>query len=344
MMLPQFIATGGLRDLAPLGADRYRPYFLPWTWNQVSQGSAVYAIPVDSGPTVLFYDSKIFRKYGLTVPRTWDGFLADAAKLHKAAPQLYMSWFDFLGGTWFLALAWAAGAHPFRRTGSNSWSINLTSPQMLRVAHLWDKMIRLGYVQPMGTWTADWIKNIASGRYASFVGAAWSPSYELAPYVKPGSGWRAAALPQWSSQTFGAGNWGGSTYAVTTQSKHPDAALLFAAWVNTSRTGIRWNVLPSDQGGRGVWPVDKYAFNDRQDLDRPIASLDGQRAADSFAAAARAVNTGFQWSPWTNYFEDRYSAEASKAVKGQESWDQALANMQAAVTRFAQQQGYSVTH
>src|SRR5919198_1148923 len=115
--LPQFIATGGLRDLAPLGANRYRPYFLPWTWNQVSQGRAVYAIPEDSGPTVLFYNAKIFARYGLTVPKTWNDFAADAAKLHKANPRIYMSFFDPLGGGWFLSLAWAAGARPFARTG-----------------------------------------------------------------------------------------------------------------------------------------------------------------------------------------------------------------------------------
>src|SRR5262249_3826598 len=41
-VLPQFIATGGLRDLAPLGANLYKPYFLPWTWNQVIEGKSVY--------------------------------------------------------------------------------------------------------------------------------------------------------------------------------------------------------------------------------------------------------------------------------------------------------------
>jgi multiple sugar transport system substrate-binding protein len=135
--LPQFIATGGLRDLAPLGAKRYRPYVLPWTWNQVSQGHAVYAIPEDSGPTVLFYNAKIFSKYGLAVPRTWTDFAADAAKLHKANPHIYMSFYDPLQGHWFLSLAWAAGAHPFAQTGANSWKVNLTSAPILKVAHLW---------------------------------------------------------------------------------------------------------------------------------------------------------------------------------------------------------------
>src|SRR5205085_1498412 len=143
------------------------------------------------------------------------------------------------------------------QTGSNSWRIDIASPQMQKVANSWGQMIQKGYVQPIAAFTADWSKALASGQYAAFVGAAWSPGYELAPYRKPGAGWKAAPLPQWSS-----------------------------------------------------------------------GSLD----------------TGLQWSPWTTYFYDRYGAEASKAIKGQETWSQALANMQAAVSQYAQQQGYSVSH
>lgn len=342
--LPQFIATGGLRDLAPLGANRYRSYFLPWTWKQVSQGKAVYAIPVDSGPTALFYNSKIFSRYGLTVPTTWAAFQADAAKLHKANPHLYMSWFDPTGGGWFLSLAWAAGARPFVQTGSNSWRVDIASPQMEKVANLWGQMVQKGYVQPIAASSPDWIKSLSSGRYAAFIGAAWSPSYQLATYVKPNAGWKAAPLPQWPSGSFTTGNYGGSTYAVTTQSKYPSAALLFAAWLNTSQQGIRWNVLPGDKGGRGVWPTDNAALDNQQLLNQPVPILGGQRVGTLFAKAARAVDTRFQWSPWTTYFYDRYSAEASKAVKGQETWNQALATMQTAVSQFAQQQGYTVSH
>jgi multiple sugar transport system substrate-binding protein len=187
--LPEFIATGDLRDLAPLGAARYATAFLPWTWNQVSRGKAIYAIPVDSGPTSLFYNTAIFSKYGLSVPKTWNDFLADAAKLHAANPKTYMTFFDPTGGSWFVSLAWAAGALPFRQTGANSWSINLTSPQFEKVAQFWGQLVQKGYAQAIGAFTADWSKNLASGRYASFVGAAWSPGYEIAPYAKPGSGW-----------------------------------------------------------------------------------------------------------------------------------------------------------
>jgi hypothetical protein len=72
--------------------------------------------------------------------------------------------------------------------------------------------------------------------------------------------------------------------------------------------------------------------------------LDGQRAAGIFIPASKAVDTRFQCSPWTNYFASAFGVQVDKAVKGQESWTQALANTATAVSQFAQQQGYTVTH
>ncbi len=39
----------------------------------------------------LFYNKKIFDKYGLTVPTTWDEYVADAKKLHAANPKEYIT-------------------------------------------------------------------------------------------------------------------------------------------------------------------------------------------------------------------------------------------------------------
>lgn len=341
--LPQFIAGGGLRDLAPLGAQRYRPYIMPWAWHLVTQGTSVYAIPVDAGPSALFYNSTIFKAYGLSVPTTWDQYLSAAATLHKANPRLYMTYFPPNNVEFFLNMAWAAGARPFVQTGSNSWTINLTSAPMLKVAAFWATMLKKGFAQSSAVWSAGWIKSVGQGQYASLIGAAWSPSFQLGPYVKPGAGWRAAALPQWAQGTFVTGNWGGSVYAVTTQSKYPAAALLFAAWLNTSREGIAWNVRPFDQGGRAIWPVGTSALEDQQLLNQPVAALDGQRIWRLFTQASRAVDTRWQWSPWTTYLADRYSAEIPKAIAGQESWAQALATIQHAVVQYAQQQGYTIS-
>ena len=37
-------------NLVPYGANKYKSDFAPWAWKEVSQGSAVYAMPSDAGP------------------------------------------------------------------------------------------------------------------------------------------------------------------------------------------------------------------------------------------------------------------------------------------------------
>jgi multiple sugar transport system substrate-binding protein len=44
-LLPTFETTGGLIDMAQYGASSVKDKFVPWTWNQVSLGNSVYAIP-----------------------------------------------------------------------------------------------------------------------------------------------------------------------------------------------------------------------------------------------------------------------------------------------------------
>jgi len=49
-----FLLTKSLIDLAPYGASKLKDQYVPWVWNQVSRGDAVYGIPQDSGPMGTF--------------------------------------------------------------------------------------------------------------------------------------------------------------------------------------------------------------------------------------------------------------------------------------------------
>ena len=291
----------------------------------------------------MLYRKDIFDKHGITPPATWAEFADAAKKLHAADPNVFLTDALLSNGGWVNGLLWPMGWKPISRDG-DKLAININDKISKDFAAYWQDLITAGVVETKPGFNNEWYTGLDSGRYATWLTAGWGPVF-LTSVAKTSAGqWRAADLPQWDASKFATGNWGGSTYAVTKQSKYPDAALLFAAWVNSSQQGIRWNVLPTPKGGRGVWPVDKYALEDEQLVKQPDPVMGGQRAGTIYAAASRAVDTSFQWSPWTVYFEDRYNAEAGKAVKGQETWDQALANMQAAVTQFAQQQGYTVTH
>ena len=48
--LPSFEVTHNVVNLAPYGANTYKSKFTTWAWDEVSQGSGVYAMPGDAGP------------------------------------------------------------------------------------------------------------------------------------------------------------------------------------------------------------------------------------------------------------------------------------------------------
>ena len=82
--LPSFEITHNVDNLVPYGANNYKDDFVPWAWSEVSQGSAVYAIPGDAGPMAFYYNSALLAKYHITPPTTWAQFATDAATDRKS--------------------------------------------------------------------------------------------------------------------------------------------------------------------------------------------------------------------------------------------------------------------
>ena len=90
--------------------SKYKSDFPSWTWDQVSVGNAVYAMPEDIGPMGLMYQPAVLKKYNLPVPTTWAQFATDAVSLHKADPSQYLTYFAPNDADVLESLFWQAGA------------------------------------------------------------------------------------------------------------------------------------------------------------------------------------------------------------------------------------------
>ena len=89
------------------------------------------------------------------------------------------------------------------------------------------------YADRLGLDRAAFGTCLNSGKYATWITAAWGPVF-LQGSAKSTSGkWRAAPLPQWDASKPASGNWGGSTTAVIKGTKNPIAAAKFAEFLNT---------------------------------------------------------------------------------------------------------------
>jgi len=95
IMLEAEVLTGfeiqkALVDLSKYGANDVKKNFSAGAWKDVSQGSSVYAIPVDGGPMAMIYRKDIFDKYGITTPpKTWAEYEIDAQKVKDAGGPLF---------------------------------------------------------------------------------------------------------------------------------------------------------------------------------------------------------------------------------------------------------------
>lgn len=340
-MLPQFIGTGGLQDISKY-VGFAKSSFPAWTWNEVSQGSKVYAIPEDIGPMALFYRPDVFKKYGLTPPTTWQQYATDAATLHQKDPNMYYSFLPVNDPGVITGLLWQGGAQLFKKQG-DTWVVSINSAKAKSIMNFWGKLIKQGVIKVDNDSTPQWQSEIGAGKYATALGAVWYPTYDIAPYVKSGTNdWNAADIPQSSATgTFVDGNWGGSTNAVTKQSKFPQAAAIFAAFINTDPSEVELAAKQGSQGGRGLYPADKNASS-LPELNAPLSDLAGQNPQSIYSKAASSVDTSFEWSPWTDYVYNEMTTEFTQAANGKESWDQALDNVEQKTLTFAKSQGYKV--
>jgi multiple sugar transport system substrate-binding protein len=188
-LLPTFETTGGLLDIAPYGAASVKNDFPGWMWTQVTSGSSIWAIPQDSGPMAMFYRADIFQKYGLTVPTTWAQYAQDAAKLHAANPNEYITDFPPKNPGQFSGYAWQAGAQWFGINGQ-SWKVSINDAATMQVASFWQNLISNKQVKTETDFTNAWYNDLQTGSLATWMTGAWGAGIIEQNAPKSSGDWR----------------------------------------------------------------------------------------------------------------------------------------------------------
>jgi multiple sugar transport system substrate-binding protein len=336
--LPSFEVTKNVVNLVPYGANNYKSDFVPWAWSEVSQGSAVYAMPGDAGPMAFYYNSALLAKYNITPPTTWAQFAADAATLHKDDPSAYMTNFSGVDLQWIMALMAQDNAWPFTYTGGSNVTINWTGPAQMAFAQYWQNLINAHEVNDTTDVSATSFADMDKGIDASWLSSAWGPSYFL-PDAKSSLGvWRAAALPQWTAGADVAANWGGSTYPVFSQSQHPQQAAEFAEWLNA--TAASWNITKTAPSL--LFPTYIPLLNDPsyKDLNNALSGTSNPNVA--FTAAASHISSD-EWPPFMTEALNEASTVFAGVANGKETLQAAFTSFQNVLVSYAKAQGFTVS-
>jgi multiple sugar transport system substrate-binding protein len=335
-LLPTFETTGALVDMSQYGAGSVKDQFVPWTWGQVTLGNAIYAIPQDSGPMALFYRDDIFKKYNLPVPTTWAQYADDAAKLHAADPNEYITDFPPKEPGWFTGLVWQAGGQLFSIKGQ-SWVVSINNPAAQQVASYWQDLLTKKLVKTEPDFTNGWYHDLQTGALATWVSAVWGAGTITANAPQTAGKWRVAPIPQWQAGQTVDGNWGGSTTVVFKSTKHPKEATEFAMWLNTNQQSLDEMIK-----GNNIYPAYRPA------LDSPLVSgpnaFFGNQAIDQvFKEGSSQVNVNFQWGPTIDQVYSDMGDDFANVINGKGTLNEALNTLQQSTITFMKKQGFSVT-
>jgi multiple sugar transport system substrate-binding protein len=336
--LPSFEITHSVVNLATYGADKYKSDFVPWAWQEVSQGSGVYAMPSDSGPVGFYYNASQLARYHITPPATWAQFAADAATLHKADPSAYLTNFAGSDLQWIMTLMAQDHAFPFGYTGGSHVTINWTGPAQMAFASYWQSMLAKHELNTVTDITATAFADMDKGIDASWISSAWGPSYFAADAKSSVGDWRAAALPQWTAGANVAANWGGSTYPVFTQSAHPAAAAQFSEWLTA--TSASWNIVKTPPSSLFPTYVPLLNATSFKDLTYPISGSSTPNVA--FTAAAPQISS-VQWPPFMTFALTQSTTTFAGVMDGKETLQQAFTSFQGQLVTYAKQQGFTVS-
>ena len=334
--LPTFEATGGLLDMSPYLDSAVKSQFVGWTWNQSTQGNAVYAIPEDTGPMAMFYRADIFQKYNIPVPATWADYAAAAAKLHAANPNYYITDFPPKDAGWFIGLIWQAGGQWFRING-NSWKVGINDTNSKMVANYWQSLLDKKLVKTEPDFSAAWNNDLGNGGVLTWITAVWGANTIKSGAPSASGNWKVAPMPQWSAGQNVAGNWGGSTTVVFKDTKHPKEATEFARWLNSNSDSVDKMVQ-----GASLYPALTSALSSSS-VNSPQPYYGNQVVNQVFQQASNQVDINFQWGPTMDQVFTDLGDDFTNVVNGQGMLSSALDLLQNSTVANMQKQGFTVS-
>jgi multiple sugar transport system substrate-binding protein len=334
--LPQFALSGSVQPLDGYGLDSLKSDFSQAVWDSVDINGQLDGLPQDTGPMALFYNKKDFDQYGLTVPTTWDQYIADAKKLHAANPKDYIT--SDNGDPGFItSMVWDAGGQPFKTSGTTNVTVNTSDAGTKKFADAWNQMVDQNLVDPISGWTDQWYTALGNGTIATLVTGAWMPGDFESDVAAASGDWRVAPMPTWTAGGQAAtAESGGSAYSVMKGSSNP---LVAAAFVQFMNAGDGETVFANEGG----FPSLNSVLDSSSFLNAAPAYFGGQKINQVLSDAAKSVIPGWSYLPFQVYANSIFPDSVGQAYSKKTDLNAAIKTWLNASAQYGQQQGFTVS-
>ncbi|MEJ2665486.1 MAG: sugar ABC transporter substrate-binding protein [Deinococcales bacterium] len=336
---PQFMEYGSFQAMNKwVPQETYLKYYPEVTLKWTAMDGKIYGTPQDSGAMTMVYRKDIFDKYGLTVPKTWDDFRAQAEKLHEQAPDITFCSMPSNFVLFTMGIVWQAGS-TFFDYANGKWYIDFTNDTAKKVMNYWGGLVKDNLVRADMWWNADWYKELQDGKAATVINGGWFPEWlQLNAAANTGL-WRVATLPQWDPANPINGEMGGSGFYVSSQSKNPEAASLFVLWLNSQKDAL---VQLHDKSQLPVLWSTVFKTDVAPTLvNTPYEYFGGQMITQVSVEALDQVKTAFTALPVMSQVSSSNNTQMTNTLDGKQNWDQFLASWQNDVVAFMRQQGFN---
>jgi multiple sugar transport system substrate-binding protein len=333
--LTTLAARDAVADLTEFTGEAERA-FTPAVWEQVTIGTdAVYAIPQDSGPMMLYYRSDLFEEYGLDVPTTWEEFAEVGRQVRDEHPEHRLTSFSATDPGWFAGLSQQAGA-TWWDTSTDTWSVAIDDEPTLRVAQYWQDLLDEDVITGQPMYTPAWNSALNDGSLLAWPSAVWAPGVLSGNAASTAGDWSMAPLPQWEEGESVTGSWGGSATGVARGSAHTEAAAEFAIWLNTSPEAVEAMV---EHGG--IYPAATEA-REGPAFEEPPEFFAHQENFYPLAAEIAEGAAPVVWGPNVNVAYETYKDAFAAAISGGTSFTEAVDRMQETTLTDMRGRGFSV--
>ena len=302
----------GLLPLNDMIAPYEDDYIMAKTALYAYEG-AIYGIDHCLCPVVLYYRHDIFADAGIEMPiATWDEFVeASSALTDQGIAALVLD--DRSWGDYYMLLLQSGSPGFFDDAGN----VIVDSPGNIAVLEWYLDLLESGVaISTGGDFYVRWGLK-AEGKIAAAIGADWYAG-SMKNEMAGGAGlWHAAPLPAFDDGGSRTSTHGGTAYAITSQSEHPEEAWAFIefAMFNEDNKILEYhinNLLP---------PV--LSHLDNEALLAPDPYFDNQPVGELFLELAPEVPFQSR-GPWFNEASTLVGNAVFEATQGEKTAEQAL--------------------
>lgn len=280
--IARFVAEGGLLDLSgePFNADQYEDLFVEYAWQQArTPDDRQVAMPTDIAPGTMYYRRDHLEATGADIDEiisSMENYIAYGHQLRE------------LDGDVFLIADAASVANALIRSdipeGEGIYfdaegNPVLNSERFIEAATIAQQIRQEGLDAQIGAWSSEWFEAFRRGTVATELSGAWLGGH-LQTWMAPDTAglWGASEMPGGVLVS-----WGGSFYAIPTQTQDIEAAWELVKFLTTDPE-IQLEAFRTIN----AFPAMPETYGDAM-FDEELEFLAGQPARILFAEIAERI-------------------------------------------------------